>query len=243
MLSFDTVQMHAFRRTTQERWCETLAREISILAPAHFQAMTRAGAEAFADAVMQRAAAHGIRQQQTSFLWLEASLLWGIGFASDPLFSNATDMLKSSDDEVRRMQVFHAAFLSWHTSMCGENGELFSKLLERLDRFEEGAVGSTQKLDTSAVTAVFATIWPERAACCGAEALRLCAAAGLKEAAKLGVSARSEVLTVAALRFILGAEWARDPQYAWFVRDISTPEGLPSRARAYLREARKHAVL
>ena len=82
-LSFSTGQIDDLRAGREQVFVDEMAAHLSALAPRHAQAMGPDAMRAFVRAAIDRSSAFGVLERDTTRVWLELSMLWGIGFADD----------------------------------------------------------------------------------------------------------------------------------------------------------------
>jgi hypothetical protein len=238
--------MGVFNSVKAAKFKDAMTTHLAELAPDHVSAMGQADMSDFLDQALRKARSFNVSQRETTRLWLELSMLWGIGFASDPTYAFAHKIVSSSLPELPRMRRLHSASIEYTKRVCGDKGKHFRDVLDRLQFMEMPAAG-TQPDDTG-IAQFLAHLWPERAQLIGIECLEELADKTGTDAAAFGLPSTNDRLLFAILGLILGAEFAADPQYRWLVHrpaekhtERSQFDAINRRSLAYLRTVLKNA--
>ena len=246
MLRISKSQMSVLTSNRVAKFKETMAAHLGELAPDHVAAMGPENMVDFLNQAIKRARRYDIYQQETTRLWLELSMLWGIGFASDPTYEFAHAIAASQMPELPRMRRMHAASIDYTNRTCGADGQHFRAALERLQFAQTPDVGA--QLDNKGIGRFLAHLWPERAETIGPTSLEELAEQTGIAALEFGSPANNERILFAALGLILGSSFASDPQYRWLLRTPAEDDApharfdaINSRSRAYLRTVLRDA--
>jgi hypothetical protein len=246
-LSFSTGQIDDLRAGREQVFVDEMAAHLSALAPRHAQAMGPDAMRAFVRAAIDRSSAFGVLERDTTRVWLELSMLWGIGFADDPTYAFVRRWL---DDpvlpELQRIRMLHRAATAYCRAACGSDGAAFKAAVSR---FAAARPAADLVIDPYGLGQLLARVWPERAEQVGGQALSALAFGSISVAQALGADDGGVGRAAAAgLVFMLGADCLHDPQYQWFFTHlpadgtrIERGRALLNRAQAYARMAATHA--
>lgn len=240
--------MSVFAVNRMAKFKETMTVHLGDLAAKHVAAMGHENMNDFLDQAIWYVRRYDIHQEETTRLWLELSMLWGIKFISDPTYEFAQAIVKSPLPELPRMRRLHAASIAHVNRTCGPDGKSFRAALERLEHLQAQNALAEVQLDNEDLANLLAQLWPERAEAIGPESLEKLAEETTSLAQEFGSQAGRVRILFAVLGLILGAGFATDPQYRWLMRESvvdETPEvrfdALLNRSRAYLRTVLRHA--
>jgi len=239
-LSFSTGQIDHLREGRAQVFADEMATHLATLAPRHAQAMGPEALRAFVRAAIERADAFGVIERETTRVWLELSMLWGIGFADDPGYAFVRRWL---DDpvlpELQRIRMLHRAANAYCRAACGADGAAFKAALARLVAARPPA---DLVVDPYGLAGLLERIWPERAEQIGGPALSMIAFQSVEVARALGADDGGIGRAAAAgLVFMLGTDCLQDPQYTWFFSRLPTDGTRVERARALLNRAQAYA--
>ncbi len=164
-----------------------------------------------------RCAEHNVEARRDVCLFLNCALVLGSGFASDPKFSWAAELLAMSgtkdasermtavrDRMLRQTEVFHV--------------EIDDGLVQRLTRIQQSAreiAGSGASSTGIDITRHLSTHCPEDVACFEPKDVVAFGDYAANKATEHGFSAAQDRSTFARLLFLLGAECDTDPQFHW----------------------------
>jgi hypothetical protein len=188
----------------------------------------RAVREAIEDGI-SAAIGRGLRNRVEVGLYLDLVFLLGSGFAEDPRFPWAAELMapENPDRPLFRVRRAMDAATTWLDESHGEENEHLVRGLLRIRALSPGAVPATE--DPGEIVGWLAALMPQQAAACGEGALTLLAAVAATRAASHGLAARGDVAMIALHMFTLGHGFDSDPLIAW-ARPILSKTG-PHRAK------------
>ena len=240
MLTIDRRQLDSLEAIAVENYENAMSAHLNSLAPEHTGAMGREALSRFITSARKRALSFGITQTDTTRVWLELSMLWGIGFPDDPQFSFARSILEQGSDELLRMRRLHREAREFLLLTNGEGLKHHRAALKRVASEDLSTRFVDEQPDDTSIVRKLEELWPEKYRAVGstdmAELVALCRADAA--ARGLDVGAGSALLSVLAL--FMGRGCVEAPQYPWLARSLEHPgpEGvmrLYRRSRAYLR--------
>jgi len=166
-------------------------------------------------------------------LWLENALVFGSDFDTDPQYSWATEIIGNSEMiQMHRAERLFEKTVEYRHTVGGERDVFTLKALQRIRSFAAGLLLFMPEDSIGNLRSTLATIYPEKAAYLGDEALSLLIDVGLEVANQRGITAiRGQVLVV-ALMYAFGHGCIADPLYPWIERTLSDEKIGDPNARA-----------
>lgn len=204
---------------------------------------------------IDRAATHGLCTRGAARLYIDLSLLFGSGFASDPQYPWAAAVLSSDEhpDPMHRAEALHERACAYLREVGGVDNEHTWAALERLAAAEDHDLQVRAESFTPDVLRLLKRMHPEKYAYTGAAPLEeLITEADVRARLNHGFTSPRASLILAVLMFAFGHACDQDPLYPWIARTIEpTAPGdrneraakLERRARIWLRAVLKNQVV
>lgn len=169
-----------------------------------------------------RAKKYGFDMRGPVRLWLENALVFGSAFDTDPQYPWVAEIVTNSEMiQMHRAERLFEKTVEYRHSVGGERDAFTLKALEMIRPVTDGPLPFTEENMTGNLRLTLATIYPEKAAYLGDEALSLLIDAGVKAAKQRGITVlRSQVLVV-TLMYAFGHGCIGDPLYPWIERTLS----------------------
>jgi len=157
----------------------------------------------------------GLRNRVEAGLYVDLAFLLGSGFAEDPRFSWAAELLGPDNPERPLFRVRRAmdAAMAWLDDSHGAENEHLVRGLLRIRAMTLDVVPAND--DPAEVVAWLAGLMPQQAAASGAGSMTALAAAAATRAVDHGMAAPGDMAMIALHMFMLGGGFDRDPLVAW----------------------------
>jgi hypothetical protein len=203
---------------------------------------------------IDRAATHGLCTRGSARLFIDLSLLFGSGFASDPQYPWAAAVLSRDDlaDPMHRAETLHEQACAYLRQVGGVDNEHTRAALERLAAAADHELDVRAESFTPDVLRLLKRLHPEKYEYTGAAPLEeLITAADVQARLDHGFTVPRARLVLAVLMFAFGHACDQDPLYPWIARTLEpTAPGdrndraakLERRARIWLRAVLKNQV-
>ena len=233
---------HAALQGFENRAVEVLQklcpREWELLGPDTFRHKVRLG--------LERARKNQLASENALLLFTHLTFLLGIGFDRDPQTPWAAEILSdTSIDEVERVEKMYQRSAAHCQETLGAKGEFIDAVLRKLpnepsDGFKESGLSDFEKY----MLRRYLLLYPEKFRSAGEERLMDLIQSGTREAASYGLTSERGRTLFLVLAFLLGSEFAKDPQYPlaldqWSESERNEPDLKAGRVRqqalAYLK--------
>ena len=238
MLAIRAEQMEAFRRQAPHHFEAEMAAHLAEVSPRLVHASGEAQTRHFIRLGIERAGSHGFDRRGPVRIYLEAMLLLGSHFDTDPQYPWARQILQGRDQvqQMERAQRLFETLQAFLERAAGPGAIFRRRAHEELANLLRTPWGSdAQDLPIHQLRAL-QDAWPEKAEVIGAEALRALIRTGIAKAHTLMLgTARGWGLFV-TLAYGLGHVWAQDPLYPWHGTDLATDETNAARMAERLQD-------
>lgn len=167
---------------------------------------------------IDRAATHGLCTRGSVRLYIDLSLLFGSGFAGDPQYPWAAQVLHSSEhaDPMHRAEALHERAGEYLRQVGGADNEHTRAALERLAAAADHALTVRAASFTPDVLRLLQELHPEKYAYTGAAPLAdLIAEANARARLDHGFTSTRSALVLTVLMFAFGHACDQDPLYPW----------------------------
>lgn len=245
-LKISKAQKTMFRAIAVRKFEQTMIVHLQSLAPEHTKAMGEESLLLFIHSARKEALSFGIKQKETTRIWLELSMLWGIDFPNDPQFSFARKILDQERDELLRMRSLHRKAQAFILSSNGSGPNYFQNALKRAALLDfSDKLHKTASNDTE-ISQFLATLWPEKHKAVGsADMLRLVEASHIR-ATSHQLDAGAGPIIYSILAFFIGVGCITDPQFPWLTKSLGVSgqeavEKLYERSHIYLKAVLNNA--
>lgn len=245
MLKISQAQVDSLGAISAREFEQSVATHLKALAPAHTGTMGEEALSEFILTARERALSFGITQKETTRVWLELSMLWGIDFPDDPQFSFAKAILEQEHGELLRMRRLHRQALEFIFLTNGETLNYHHDALHRVASQDLGDQLHREHADDSKIASYLDFLWPEKCDAAGSAAMVELVVACRANAVAHNLDVGAGPIILAVLSLFTGVGCLEDPQYPWIARSLVSPglkgvEHLYRRSHAYLKAVLNH---
>jgi hypothetical protein len=157
-------------------------------------------------------------------LFIELGFLFGSGFADDPQYPWASEILRSTDGQMCRAEKLHAKSTEYLEIVSGPDNHYTNQALERLSvAARERRHRPLPARDQFGITMLqeMARIFPQKSEYVGHDALEALISEGVAEAARHRLPSVLGEGLVVILMFAFGHGCTQDPLYPWISRTLN----------------------
>lgn len=163
-------------------------------------------------------------------LFVEMIFLFGSGFDTDPQYPWATQILKTSDDQMKRAEKLYNKILDYQEKVSGPGGANTRRALRDLLVMAQKPLNFSPSTLSAGMRQEMHRVFPEKTSYIGDMGMIALIREGSAEARKHRFPARGEsVLTV--LIFAFGHGCTDDPLYPWIGRTLKDDKIVDATAR------------
>ena len=238
MLTVSADQMGALAEMQVGRFVEAMVVHLRDYAPEHHEQMGDDGQRRLIRLGLDESAAYGFDTAGPLRLYLEMMHLFGCGFAADPQYPWAAEILSDAvHDEQSRAQMLRDRAVRWLDEVGGVEACNTEAALKRARAYVAEGPGAFDIGGRPEPVAVLRACFPEKAEEVGAEALGELEARAALVAGERGLSEDEGPPLLLFLMFAMGWRCFEDPIYPWIARALDEPADGPEvrtrRLRAY----------
>jgi len=218
-------QVEHFESAAHPEFEEFMVRQLAEFTPLHSGSLGDAGIRAFIQHGVQRARAHDWTMRGPVRFYIETTVLLGIGFATDPQYPWAAEILNRDDgaDQVVCADRLHDALMAYLGRVGGPDRKFAIDALRRARAipYETEPVASAGFRDE--VIARMTEMHPEKVEFVGERALCQLIPRAIGECERYGVAIDHGVALFIGLMFAVGHAVAEDPKYPWIRNTLTNP--------------------
>jgi hypothetical protein len=185
-------------------------------------------------------------------LYLEAMLLFGSDFDTDPQYPWATQALAAAGPatQMERARGLYRAIDAYRTEVAGPDDRHLRAALDRLSVFAQYRQVEENEATTAFLQTELTALYPEKTRFMGADTLRTAVEHARGKAQQLGFTHARALLLTSVLMHAFGHGCFADPLYPWIMRTLhdtrtdaaqSRAARLEKRAKTWLRHVLQNA--
>lgn len=232
-LRFGGQQVHAFESTERGRFVDEMVAHLLEFSPRRCGALPAASLHDAVESGIRRADAYALKRRGPIRSFLEAMVLLGSEFDTDPMHLGIASRLRGREDEMVRARFVYAELMRYRDEVTSPDG---SNLREGLAALIEAARGAAVRADDPRSVPALAAAFPAKAAHAGEQGLRALARRAMLVAHEHGLAAPRTQGVLLVTMFALGHGALDD----WSYPSISA--GLVDRRDAEARAGRFEAA-
>jgi hypothetical protein len=243
MLTIRTEQHQAFENASWREFEDTQLEHVREYFPVDHQML--GGDEGTRQYIRQgivRARASAVSVFGDACRYINLMFALGLDFAIDPQLPWAKAALGDESNLVStRVDLLHAAALSYLDRVAGEDGEHYLRTVLRARSLSYEEVAANDDDFEASVRALFPRLWSRKYREIRGEPMRpfLARASALTD--RDGMSEPGARMVYTTLMFLLGSAFATDPAYPWAAAIVRDPKlGANEKARALIESAKNH---
>jgi hypothetical protein len=190
---------------------------------------------------MQEAKTRGFTRRGTVQFYLDCSLLFGSGFATDPQYPWIAEVLAQDDfaDEMHKSNALYDKVRHHLDEVAGSESRYVRGCLRRLLRMLEGDIPVGPETFEYDMARIFDTLHPEKSAYAGPVAIEaLLRHAAQRSRDQYGLTGARSMALLGILIWFLGHRCDEDPFHPWIREALAGREAKGSEAVAALLEKR-----
>lgn len=239
MLRIHKEQFASFHEPLRRAFEDEMVNHLALFSPSLFKAIGQVPMRKIVESGTRAAASYGFDRRGAVRLYLELMLLFGSRFDTDPQYPWFREILTQQGDQPQmwRANRLYERTKDFRQRVLGPGDAFLLDALRALCRFMQRPLLLSPNNLVSALAIEVSSIFPQKAAYVGENALTSLLREGIETARRYrSPSLRGEVLMV-ALMFALGHGCIVDPLYPWIAQTLDDPEQLdppswPSRLEA-----------
>lgn len=221
--------------------------------PLHSASLGESGVRKLIRVGIERAKRHRFTHRGPVKFYIEAMILLGVDFDTDPQYPAAGAILRdasfSDSEQGRRADRVHAWLMELLEAAAGLDRAFAARALHRARAMPLQSIPRSSPGFADAMLRRMEENHPEKAKYLGAPALRGLIPRAVEEAEKYGVATDAGVCMFVALMFAVGHGFAQDPKYPWIAGTLTNPviadpdkriERLYSKTMTYLDHVLQH---
>jgi hypothetical protein len=222
MLVIGAKQMRALEVAAQQRFENELLDDLESVFARQFRWLGRDGMAKVARLGIGRAARHGLDSDRDIFVYVTLMLLLGSYFDEDPQLPWAAAELDRHAPPVLRLESLYEAAMDYLDRVAGEENEHLIRAVARARKVDIQMFDHVRREKLPGeLTAWLGRLYPEKWSCQGEAATRAVAERAVAAAADHRLRQPAGAVLLAALAFMTGAGFARDPQLPWAAETLA----------------------
>lgn len=226
-------QIEALEEVCLPEFADLMVAHLAEFSPLHSRALGEAGIRTLIRAGMERAQKHAFTYRATVKFYIEAMILLGADFDTDPQYPWAGEILRDRSifDQVQRADRVHTWLVGLLDGAAGPDRQYARQALERARAipFQTIPVASADFAD-EAIRRMKEN-HPEKVSYLGEAVLRRLIPRAFEEARKYAIATDDGVCLFVGLMFAVGHGFANDPKYPWIAKTLTDPALTDSRKR------------
>jgi hypothetical protein len=238
-------QLETLEDATMPNFEDSMVTHLKDFSPLHTASLGESGIRTLIQACVARANNLGFTRRGPMQFYVEAAILLGIDFDTDPQYPWPGQILRdrSTPDQMQRADRVHAWLTEFLRAAGGPNREYARHALEKARGLSLEGVPLSHENFAAEVLRRLKETHPEKVTFLGDEVLRGLIPRAVSEATTYNVATDAGVSLFIALMFAVGHGFTRDPKYPWITntltnRAISEPakrvQRLYSKTMTYL---------
>ena len=219
--------------------------------PLHSESLGESGIRGLIAAGVERARKQGLTHRGPVKFYIEAMILLGGDFDTDPQYPRAAEILRDPTivDQTLRADRIHAWLMELLDAAAGLDRSKATQALHRARQLPFKAIAVSDPHFGDEMLRRMKENHPEKADYIGNAALRGLIPRAIEEAKRYSVATDEGVCLFVALMFAVGHGFTRDPKYPWIARTLTNPaitdpdkrvERLYSKTMTYLDHVLQH---
>lgn len=239
MLKISAMQRGMFERAALADFVARMSAHLERFSPRHRRIVGDPELGELIVAGHKRAELYGLASERSARIYIELTLMFGVGFDTDPQHVWAVEPLRADDDEYRRVDRLRDAAWRHLDRTAGDDLDAAGRSqpgraaaqLQHFARPERGLIDDAG-LDLQArLLALLRRVFPAKCEDIGAPALTRTVEQALAKARTFAlITERGQALFV-GLSVIFGAGFHGDPQFTWAGRALAEIGGANERTR------------
>ena len=222
MLLLKGSQVAALKHSSLTRFVEEMADHCAEFSPNLCRTLKRSELTSAVRLTIDNASTYGFTRRGPVRLYIDATLLLGSYFDTDPQYPWAQEVLADDNvDQMRRAEVLCERLGEYGGAVGGPGNAHARAALERMSDFSGASVGPCEDLQ-AVLLRNFAALYPEKYAYVGVDSLRRLAGDAIAGARSLlGCTGSRSCMLMFALMSAFGHQCHRDPLYPWILRALA----------------------
>lgn len=244
-LRFGGQQVHAFESTARRRFVDEMVAHLSNFSPRRCGALPAASLRDAVEDGLRRADAYALKRRGPIRLFLEAMVLLGSAFDTDPVHLVIASRLHGREHEMMRARSMHAEMMKYDADVTSPDS---SKLRAGLAALIESARAAAVRADDPQAVAVLTAAYPAKAAHAGEHGLRELARRATLVAREHGLTSPRAHGVLLVTMFALGHGATHDWSYPSIAAALADHRDAEARADQFEAAAlaeltREHAAV
>jgi hypothetical protein len=237
MLKIRKEQMTSFEKIAAQRFEDQMVEHLRNFAPKHFKVLEESDVRRVIQLGIDKARSHRFTSERSIRLYIEMMFMMGSGFDSDPLLPWAAEILSDESLQLETERIDRLNEKAWdyvdHVlkdyKLLEKTGDK-SKLVEELRKIKEE---SDEPISPNAISEFYSRgvarlkqMFPEKCEYVGELSLRRLIQRAIEQANGYGITTQKGVVIFAAMMFILGSGFDKDPQLPWASAALNNPSNI-----------------
>ena len=218
-------QMQALEEARRPEFENHMVAHLRAWSPLHSEALGEAGIRALIEAGMARAQTHGFTRRGPVQFYIEAMILLGAEFDTDPQYPWPGAILRdpSISDQTERADRIHGWLVELLDAAGGPGRQYARQALQRARQIPFRAVPVSSENFQDEIVRAMKENHPEKVAYLGESVVRGLIPRALEETRRYSVSTDAGVCLFIGLMFAVGHGFVRDPKYPWIAKTLENP--------------------
>jgi hypothetical protein len=251
MLLIRKQQIEVFEEARSPDFDDYMVAHLKDFTPLHSASLGESGIRKLISVGMERARKYRFTWRGPVKFYIEAMILLGIDFDTDPQYPWPGKILgdASIPDQTKRADQVHAWLMELLDAAGGPNREYAKQALHRARKIPLEPIPVSSGNFEDAIIRRMKENHPEKANYLGEAVLRGLIPRAIEETKKYSVSTDAGVCLFIGLMFAVGHGFANDPKYPWIANTLTNPaiadsdkrvERLYSKTMTYLDHVLQH---
>lgn len=220
-----TEQLHGLEEARFPEFEDYLVVHLRDFSPLHSQSLGEDGIRTLISAGVERAKKHGFTRRGPIQFYVDATILLGIDFDTDPQYPWPGKILRdpSIPDQTKRADRVHAWLMELLDAAGGPDRRYAKQALQRVRQIPFQAIPVSDANFDGEIIRRMKENHPEKVSYLGEAVIRGLIPRAIEEANKYSVSTDAGVCLFLGLMFAVGHGFARDPKYPWIAKTLTNP--------------------
>jgi hypothetical protein len=217
MLCISHRQREAFREAAREHFMNEMVVHAKAFSPQLCRTLGEEQLRLAIEAAVSRAGDYGFTQRGPVKLYVELVFLFGSSFDSDPQYPWARSILEAREghSQMHRAELLYGRTKDYLEHVVGQDDIHAVEALERISVFARSSKSQAWLRFLAEPEQAVRSLYPEKAAYVGGEAIQALVGAARREAAARGIGIEDGHVLACLLMFAFGYGCLSDPLYPW----------------------------
>jgi hypothetical protein len=214
-------QMNAFSNTALEN---QMVKHMTVFSREHMESLGEEGLRRFVHFGIERCASYGWTQKGPVEFFLEAMVMLGSAFDTDPQYPWVREPLNDSADQMTSADQLHSRMMKYYNAVFGPGFDNQIEAIHRLLGAETQLTGHLNRVGESEMLRLLNWAYPEKSVFVGEASLRDLVGRGRDLAIQKGLREPADFPLITAMLFSFGHCCFDDPLYPWIAAAAAANE-------------------